>query len=60
MDVSIDHVSAQIQREPEDGASARGMQRDQPRAEPHLTSTEQPELSFMTRRERIRARLHTF
>jgi hypothetical protein len=56
MDVSIDTVSAQIQRETNDRPEPAGA----PARQERPTETDQPELSFQTRRERLRARLSTF
>lgn len=56
MDVTIDTVNAEIQRQSSESSAAPAA----PTPEQASTETEQPDLSFMTRRERLRARLSTF
>ncbi len=56
MDVTIDTVSAEIQRQPGESQVTPAT----PAPAQQLTETEESELSFMTRRERLRARLSTF
>jgi len=58
MEVTIDQVTAQLAPAQAEAPSARAAA-PQGKAQ-QLTKTEQPELSFMTRRERVRARLRTF
>jgi len=55
MDVTIDSVKAQLERPANEPAERAPAERA-----PDTTKTEQHELSFPTRRERLRARLCTF
>lgn len=56
MDVTIDTVSAELQREPANPSESTSERRG--RREP--AAIEWPELAFGTRRERLRARLATY